>query len=257
MKILSWNVQGFGTKNTRNHLKDLIRANDPDIIFLCETKSHRKKMQRLVARYNYPNILFYDPIGYYGGLCLLWKDGTDLTVVDHMFNIINCLVKLDARTNLSLFTCMYGKLNDVDRENQWNYLIDISVQYNYPWILAGDLNFILNREEKEGGITPSQSSLDANNLLIDKVGLVSLPYIGNPFTWTNRRDEGELILERLDRFLASLGWMEQFPNLAVYHLVSIGSDHCPILLTTSRKDNSTQRPFRFNKAWLGMTLAKS
>lgn len=37
MKILSWNVQGYGNKDTRNYMKDIIKSNDPDIIFLCET----------------------------------------------------------------------------------------------------------------------------------------------------------------------------------------------------------------------------
>lgn len=45
MKILSWNVCGFGNNTTRNHLQMLIRSHNPDIIFLSETKNKLKSMQ--------------------------------------------------------------------------------------------------------------------------------------------------------------------------------------------------------------------
>lgn len=54
MKLLSWNVCGFGNKDTRNHLQSLIRARDHDVIFLSETKNQMKRMQYLKARYNFP-----------------------------------------------------------------------------------------------------------------------------------------------------------------------------------------------------------
>lgn len=170
----------------------------------------------------------------------MWKDGVELTVLGINVNIINCLVKLDSMSTASLVTFIYGALNDIDKNNQWQYLDDIRHNHRNSWILIGDLNFILNSDEKEGGNTPSQFVPDYYNNLIHTRGLYNMNYIGNPFTWTNRREVEELILERLDRSCASLDWFQSFTNAITYHLTSLGSDHCPIMLVTSKMDNPTK-----------------
>lgn len=71
MKILAWNMEGFGNKYTRQHVRELIKANDPDIIFLSETKSMNSKMVRYTYTYNYMSYLYVNPIGASGGLFML------------------------------------------------------------------------------------------------------------------------------------------------------------------------------------------
>ena len=38
MRILSWNIRGFGDKKKRYYVKDVIIKSDADIIILLETK---------------------------------------------------------------------------------------------------------------------------------------------------------------------------------------------------------------------------
>ena len=45
---------------------------------------------------------------------------------------------------------------------------------------------------------------------INYFALVDLPSRGGDFTWS--RSGGDAICSRLDRFLVSLDWEEQFPN---------------------------------------------
>lgn len=59
------------------------------------------------------------------------------------------------------------------------------MSYSNSWIVIGDINFIIHRDEKEGGNQPSQTELYANNLLLSNNNLHSMQFIGNPFTWTN------------------------------------------------------------------------
>lgn len=73
MKLLAWNVQGFENKTTRQHLRELIRENDPDIIFLSETKIKDRKMENFTKPMSYPNHLYVKPISLSVGLYLLWK----------------------------------------------------------------------------------------------------------------------------------------------------------------------------------------
>ncbi|XP_026451505.1 uncharacterized protein LOC113351787 [Papaver somniferum] len=56
--------------------------------------------------------------------------------------------------------------------------------------------------------------------------------------------------ERLDKALSNSDWMQYFSSVIVYHLLAISSDHAPILLVSSRDDNPTRKPLRFNKCWL-------
>ncbi|XP_026410582.1 uncharacterized protein LOC113305796 [Papaver somniferum] len=249
MKIISWNVCGFGNKDARNHLNMLIKTQNPDIIFLCETKNQSKRMSYLLKRFKYPNITLLDSIGLSGGLCILWKDGIDLQIIDAQMNMINCTVKLDSQNNSSMLTCIYGALNPSDKENQWNHLRNLRTTYTNPWIVIGDLNFILHQNEKEGGNPHGQSDIDANNLLLDSNNLFSMPYIGNPFTWTNRRNDNNLILERLDGAVISYDKFNIYPNVVLYHLTVLGSDHCPIMLITSKLECNTEKPFRVNRSW--------
>lgn len=108
----------------------------------------------------------------------------------------------------------------------------------------------MNQDEKEGGNLISQYALDNSNRLLNVNGLHSMSFFGNPFTWTNKRSGHELILERLDRVLYNLAWMNNYPNSTSFHLITLASDHCPILFVTDRIDNNTYKPFRMNKTWL-------
>lgn len=102
--------------------------------------------------------------------------------------MINFLVKLDSQNNSSLLTCIYGALNEMDKTMQWDHLRQIRQYNSNPWIVIGDINFILSSSEKEGGNPPAQNGIDVNNDLLFNHGIHSMPFIGNPFTWTNRRN---------------------------------------------------------------------
>lgn len=195
------------------------------------------------------NAVFLEPNGKSGGLCLMWKDGIDIQIIDMQFNMINCIVTLDARVSPYLLSCLYGAVNLIDRNQQWSHLSNISHNYRTSWVILGDFNFILNNDEKEGGIPLTQNQLDVNNYLLQFAGLHSMDYIGNPYTWSNNRANDDLILSRLDRAATTLKLMSDFPTAGLYHLIPMGTDHCPIMLATSRVENATKKPFRVNSSW--------
>lgn len=53
MKIMSWNVNGFGNSTTRNHLQMLIRSHNLDVIFLSETKISLRERNTLLLGLNF------------------------------------------------------------------------------------------------------------------------------------------------------------------------------------------------------------
>ena len=60
-----------------------------------------------------------------------------------------------------------------------------------------------------------------------------------------------LILERLDRCFANLGWRILYPEATVTHLPRTFSDHHPVLIELWKPNiNGLERPFHFQTMWL-------
>ncbi|XP_073120981.1 uncharacterized protein [Henckelia pumila] len=75
---------------------------------------------------------------------------------------------------------------------------------------------------------------------------------GEFFTWVNRRKEGDLIFERLDRFVGSFAWRMLYPTARAQTLEFYHSDHRPVLLEfgSADLDSYYHAPiFRFELHW--------
>lgn len=86
--------------------------------------------------------------------------------------------------------------------------------------------------------------------MTEDAGLVDLGYQGPAYTWTNGRKGAGLVLERLDRAMATVGWTGLFPKAAVHHLPRFNSDHNPILLRTEAKSVRRKKTFRVENWWM-------
>lgn len=78
--------------------------------------------------------------------------------------------------------------------------------------------------------------------------LLDLGFVGYPFTWRNRRDEG-FIQERLDRALATNNWVQCYQHAVVKHVVLEGSDRVMLILSTNVDIPRQRRRFMFNPLW--------
>lgn len=64
------------------------------------------------------------------------------------------------------------------------------------------------------------------------------------------KNRSSLILERLDRIIATNDWLFTYPNDHVLHLPRIHSDHYPLLLTVYADDPIMRKKlFRIEKMW--------
>ncbi|KAL4180048.1 hypothetical protein AMTRI_Chr13g90220 [Amborella trichopoda] len=82
---------------------------------------------------------------------------------------------------------------------------------------------------------------------ISRNELLDIPLQGSDYTWFNHAAESSL--SKLDRFLLSPNWEEQFPGSFALALPKPTSDRCPILLDTIAVRRGP-KPFRFELAWL-------
>ena len=88
--------------------------------------------------------------------------------------------------------------------------------------------------------------------------MVDLGFLGPRYTWTNKRDINNLILERIDRFFMNPEWCMLHPEAKITHLPRCHSDHCPVLLETNPgRTMSLIKPFRFQELQLSDTFFPS
>ena len=66
-----------------------------------------------------------------------------------------------------------------------------------------------------------------------------------------------MIKERLGSELINLEWMEEFPNMQVTNLPSMGSYHSPIVMNADYKDIKNGRRFKFEALWLTVEECES
>lgn len=78
-------------------------------------------------------------------------------------------------------------------------------------------------------------------------------FFGYQFTWINNQEEPDTIGERLDRAVATRGWLDHFPKAQVKHLLTRASYHAALLLKVDWFGKFRHRPnkkFYFEAMWL-------
>ncbi|KAL9690404.1 hypothetical protein QQ045_010802 [Rhodiola kirilowii] len=93
MTILSWNCRGMGNPRTIRELRSLIRATNPQVIGLIETKADKKKMERIRVLLGFFGCFVVPAKGASGGLALLWR--REYTYSDRRKGARECKSRLD------------------------------------------------------------------------------------------------------------------------------------------------------------------
>ncbi|XP_021758571.1 uncharacterized protein LOC110723527 [Chenopodium quinoa] len=76
------------------------------------------------------------------------------------------------------------------------------------------------------------------------LGLVTVPFSGPSYTWTNNRIEVDPTFERLDKAYATQDWFIDYPDSIVHHQPILFSDHTTIIFSDSLPQDSVRRPYR-------------
>ena len=78
MSLLAWNCRGLGSSLAVWTLVDEVRAKDPFLVFLLETKAKKNRIKGIQNKLEYSQGLTVRSDGRSGGLALLWREGTDV-----------------------------------------------------------------------------------------------------------------------------------------------------------------------------------
>jgi exonuclease III len=155
-------------------LLELQKREDPDVLFLSETKMRKEKLEGLRWKLGMPNMMVKECDGLSGGLAIFWKNTINLRVLPFMskYHIDTEITESDRF--VWRFTGIYGKPKTEEREKTWNLLRTLKNQSDKPWLCAGDFNEILFSWEKEGGVPKPQKQIDKFREALEYCGLDDL-----------------------------------------------------------------------------------
>ena len=123
--------------------------------------------------------------------------------------------------------------------------------HNLPSLMIGDFNEVFGGEDKFWGNHINLNRALEFKACSDLCSFVDLGFVGPKYTWTNKRQISDLILERLDRCFANPIWRILYPEALVTHLPRTFSDRHPVLIELWKPNtNRLERPFRFQTMWL-------
>lgn len=132
---------------------------------------------------------------------------------------------------------------------------------NLPWIVGIDFNEIMFDMEKLGGRPKRQKKMIDFKTTLSLCHLIDIGFSGDKYTWKRRDKKGEMIKERLDRFVASSSLIDKMQIVEVEHLNYHNSDHRPIVASltlrpeTKGKIRRHKKP-KFEDSWVNFDDCK-
>ncbi|OVA05766.1 Endonuclease/exonuclease/phosphatase [Macleaya cordata] len=144
---------------------------------------------------------------------------------------------------------IYGEPNRSLRSTFWYDLTNQQFPRSNPWIILGDFNCLLCPDDKLGGRAWRDSDATDLNHFTTSWNLIDPGFTDPHFTWSNKKQGEDLVLERLERAFFNQECARMFPDSRIDHLPRISSDHSLIFVSCNPNDCNLPRPFQFLTAW--------
>ncbi|CAL5434261.1 unnamed protein product [Camellia sinensis] len=122
MKCLSLNCWGLGNPRTVQGLQLLLKYEDPNVVFLMETKCNKARMERLRCKFGFSSGFFVDRDGLGVGLALIWKGDTHFTIQNYSCGHIDAMINSGDDDIHWRLTGFYGNPNASKSRDSWELL---------------------------------------------------------------------------------------------------------------------------------------
>ena len=249
LKILSWNVRGANDSSKRKIIKAFIRNQRVDLICIQETKiqSMSEGIVRSLGSGRFLDWKAMNAEGASGGILICWdKRSLDILDWEEGHFTLSCRFRNVENGVVWVFMGVYGPFSKVERDELWEEFGAIRELWEDPWCLWGDFNITLFQRERSSQRRISSTMRNFTEI-VDDLRLVDLPLQEGEFTWNGGHNNQAWA--RLDRFLVSPSWLDQFSEITQSRLPRPISDHFPITLVGGgiRRGPTS---FRFENMWL-------
>ncbi|XP_020243218.1 uncharacterized protein LOC109821444 [Asparagus officinalis] len=171
----------------------------------------------------------------------------DPSVIDQQ---ITCAIKsLDGRLDC-VISSVYGFIQTEGRKELWADLIQIQeIIGNVPWLICGDFNVMIDKDDKLGGAVLSDSDTRDFNNCIKDCHLNHMKTLGYFYTWNNKQEAEARVWSRLDRALVNDQWITAYNSSYAEYLLPHFSDHSPGLISIYEDCLQGKKSFKFFKMW--------
>lgn len=150
-KIICWNCRGISARDTCSRILHFIRKDKPWIICLLETRANHDRVDRFCSKL--PRCWEWAAIlaeGYSSGIIVLWNCRIGLATPVAVSRRALHLILSPVSSKVSILSFVYNSYRLRSQCALWAELNKIS-PLNLPWLIAGDFNSVLTRDEHKGG----------------------------------------------------------------------------------------------------------
>lgn len=246
--IISWNIRGAFSRETKRHVRDLVKSHHPSLFCVCETHIPFSRVDRFWLSLGYNPLFLQEARGHSGGLWVLSNSPeTTCTLVDTMNQAITFSVS--RRTTTWYCSFIYASPVFANRCRLWEYLEQLRNQLPGPWLILCDFNETLYSTEVSGGQF-SQTRAAHLAQLMSRCDLLDIHCVGGLFTWRKNVQLAGHIRKKMDRVVADIDWQLTFPHAIVEVLPQHGSDHNALLLSCTKFKSKRAKLFHFQAAWM-------
>uniref|UniRef100_A0A453IQP4 Endonuclease/exonuclease/phosphatase domain-containing protein n=2 Tax=Aegilops tauschii subsp. strangulata TaxID=200361 RepID=A0A453IQP4_AEGTS len=202
MNILAWNCRGVGNRRTVREVLALVKANDPKLVFLSETRQDVAKVEKLKWRLGLKGFHGVSSNGKSGGLALFWDESLSVTVLDACCHYIDVRVDDVGGGTSWIGTFVYGEPRVENRQAMWDHLVRLRAVSQEPWFVCGEYNKALWQHEHLSRSLQSETQMSAFRDCLLLCELMDLGFAGVPYTYNNGQDGDRNVQVKLDRACA-------------------------------------------------------
>ena len=156
MRLISWNCQGLGNPWTSRSLRKIVREQAPTVCFLMETRLEKDGLENLYSNLPFQNKIIIKHPNAKGGLTFLWKNTSNLEIINYTTNHVLAVVTEEDGFRWFL-TGFYGWSEAQQKERSWRLLEYLKTFVEGPWIVIRDFKAFLRALEKKSRRPPQTS----------------------------------------------------------------------------------------------------
>nr|XP_020149437.1 uncharacterized protein LOC109734646 [Aegilops tauschii subsp. strangulata] len=249
------NIRGFGHDGRRRQLIEYVRDEHIDIVAIQETMRSDFSLPELDRLSTHLFVWHWLPssgnAGHSGGILLGVKDATfEVGSMDRGQFFVSMELYERALNFKWEVIIVCGPADD---SRSTSFLEELNRKVSaasLPVVVGGDFNLLRFAEDKSNDHV-NYACMQMFNDCIADLGLHEIDRIGARFTWTNRQASPTQSV--LDRVLVSPKWDLRCPLASLRAITRIGSDHVPLLLSSSEERPPIPPRFRFETFRLSQT----
>ncbi|XP_074277385.1 uncharacterized protein LOC141601023 [Silene latifolia] len=227
-----WNVRDMNSVHKQKDIRWFLHNNNTGIFRLLETRVRNSSSNKVHhgLRLQWAMV---NNITCHEGDCIwiVWDaNNYNVEILSCEAQVINTKVTFYPTGVVWWMSVVYGFNRVAERIPLWLSFQQIHTVVNGPWVVMGDFNNVLAMNERIGYVVTNAEMSDFQ-ACVDNCGLGDILAHGAFFTWNNKHEVEDMVLNRIDRAMINDEWLLQFHETStVFHPEGL-YDHCPCSMT--------------------------